>query len=107
MENYILKAVGIVCVTIVSGILAWRDYEDEAKYLEIIGITIIFIPWDKIFYLFAAWNTNVKKQRFTLIFVNLCFLFSQFFSINFYMQTNFKYFISFFPDQSVSANRLR
>ena len=53
MENYILKAVGIVCVTIISGILAWRDYEDEAKYLEIIGITIIFIPWDKFFYLLA------------------------------------------------------
>ena len=49
MENYILKAVGIVCVTIISGILAWKDYEDEAKYLEIIGIAIIFIPWDKFF----------------------------------------------------------
>lgn len=54
MENYILKAVGIVCVTIVSGILAWRDYEEEACYLEMLCIAIIFIPWDKIFYLFAA-----------------------------------------------------
>ena len=53
MENYILKAVGIVCVTIVSGILAWRDYEEEACYLETLCIAIIFIPWDKIFYLLA------------------------------------------------------
>lgn len=53
MENYILKAVGIVCVTIVSGILAQRDYEEEACYLEMLCIAIIFIPWDKIFYLLA------------------------------------------------------
>ena len=49
MENFILQLLGIISVTIVAAILATRDYEEEATKLEIIGIIIVFFPWDKLF----------------------------------------------------------
>mgnify|MGYP004485985021 FL=1 len=49
MENFILQLLGIISVTIVAAILATRDYEEEATKLEIIGIIIVFFPWNKLF----------------------------------------------------------
>ena len=48
MEIIILKIVACVCVTIVAGIMAWRDDEDEAVALLVLGLAMIFIPWDKV-----------------------------------------------------------
>jgi hypothetical protein len=48
MENFILQLLGIISVTIVAAILATRDYEEEATKLEIIGIIIVFFPWNKL-----------------------------------------------------------
>ena len=49
MEYFILQLLGIISVTIVAAILATRDYEEEATKLEIIGILIVFFPWNKLF----------------------------------------------------------
>ena len=49
MENFILQLLGIISVTIVAAILATRDYEEEATKLEIIGIIIVYFPWNKLF----------------------------------------------------------
>lgn len=48
MEIIILKIVACVCVTIVAGILAWRNEEEAALVLMALGLAIIFIPWDKV-----------------------------------------------------------
>ena len=43
MENIILKAMGIICITVVSSILALKKQYREAVCLEAAGIAIIFI----------------------------------------------------------------
>ena len=52
MEIIVLKIVACVCVTIVAGIIAWRDDEDAALTLLLLGLLVIFIPWDKVIELF-------------------------------------------------------
>ena len=43
MENIILKAIGMICVTLVSKDLAIRDQYIYAVILESIGLVIIYI----------------------------------------------------------------
>ena len=52
MEIIILKVIACVCVTIIAGIMAWRDEEDRAVTLMLLGLALIFIPWDKVIELF-------------------------------------------------------
>ena len=48
MEIIILKIIACICVTVVSGIIAYKDNYDWACFLEILALAIIFLPWDKI-----------------------------------------------------------
>ncbi len=48
MGIIVLKIVACVCVTTVAGILAWRNEEEAALVLMLLGLAIIFIPWDKV-----------------------------------------------------------
>ena len=43
MKNIILKATGMICITVVSSILAFKGQYREAVWLEAAGIAIIFI----------------------------------------------------------------
>ena len=48
MEIIILKIVACVCLTIVVAIMALQDEEDKAFWLFLLGLAVIFVPWDKI-----------------------------------------------------------
>lgn len=48
MGLIILKIVACVCVTILAGIIVNNGKEEEAIWLMILGLALIFIPWDKI-----------------------------------------------------------
>lgn len=52
MENVILKIVACICVTIVAGIMAWREEEEVAGVVFLFGLVVIFVPWDKVIELF-------------------------------------------------------
>lgn len=49
MGLIILKIVACVCVTILAGIIVNNGEEEPAIWLMILGLALIFIPWDKIF----------------------------------------------------------
>ena len=48
METIILKIVACICLAVVAGIIAWRDEEDAAVALLLLGLVVIFVPWDKV-----------------------------------------------------------
>ena len=48
MEFIILKIIGVICVAIVAGIMAWQEETDMAFLTLLCGLIIIFIPWDKL-----------------------------------------------------------
>ena len=52
MEIIVLKIIACICVTIIAGIMAWRAEEDRAVTLMLLGLALIFIPWDKVIELF-------------------------------------------------------
>lgn len=43
MKNIISKATGMICITVVSSILAFKGQYREAIWLEATGIAIIFL----------------------------------------------------------------
>ena len=43
MKNIISKAIGMICITVVSSILAFKGQYREAIWLEATGIAIIFL----------------------------------------------------------------
>lgn len=48
MEIIVLKIVACICVTIVAGIMAWQDEPGAAYGLLLLGLVVIFVPWDKV-----------------------------------------------------------
>ena len=52
MEIIILKIIACICVTVLSGIIAYQGEYDRACFLEILALAIIFLPWDKMFEFF-------------------------------------------------------
>ena len=59
MEIIVLKIVACICVTIVAGIIAWRDEPGIAYGLLLLGLVVIFVPWDKLIeLLLQMWGRN-------------------------------------------------
>ena len=61
MEIIVLKIVACICVTIVAGIMAWRDEPGTAYGLLVLGLVVIFVPQDKVIELFIVYKKIKEK----------------------------------------------
>lgn len=52
MNELIQKIVAIMCITVVAAIMAFREEPDYAIGIMLVGLVIVFVPWDKIIELF-------------------------------------------------------